>query len=71
MKTYGVLEAQLHTTLTSAPDGAEWQLQVPAALRPLYRRLGGPQSRSGHGVEENNSQLPPGIEPRSSDRPAR
>jgi hypothetical protein len=32
---------------------------------PLDRRLGGPQSRSGYGVEEKNSQPPPGIEPRS------
>jgi hypothetical protein len=31
---------------------------------PLNRRLGGPQSRSGHsGGEEKNSQSPPGIEP--------
>jgi hypothetical protein len=37
---------------------------------PLDRRLGGPQSRSGQGAEEKNSQLPPGIELRSSDRPA-
>jgi hypothetical protein len=29
---------------------------------PLDRRLGGLQSRSGHGVEEKNSQSPPGIE---------
>jgi hypothetical protein len=29
---------------------------------PLNRRLGGPQSRSGHGVEEKNSQPPPGSE---------
>jgi hypothetical protein len=28
----------------------------------LDRRLGGPQSRSGNGVEEKNSQPPPGIE---------
>jgi hypothetical protein len=26
---------------------------------PLDRRLGGPQSRSGHGDEEKNSQPPP------------
>jgi hypothetical protein len=32
----------------------------------LDRRLGGPQSRSGHGVKVKNSQLPPGIELRSS-----
>jgi hypothetical protein len=29
----------------------------------LDRRLGGPQSRSGRGGEEKNSQPPPGIEP--------
>jgi hypothetical protein len=34
---------------------------------PLDRRLGGPQSRFGHSVEEKNSQPPPGIEP---DHPA-
>jgi hypothetical protein len=28
----------------------------------LDRRLDGPQSRSGHGGEEKNSQPPPGIE---------
>jgi hypothetical protein len=30
---------------------------------PLDRRLGGPQSRSGRGGEEKNSQPAPGIEP--------
>jgi hypothetical protein len=30
---------------------------------PLDRRLGGPQSRSGHGGEEKNSQPLPGLEP--------
>jgi hypothetical protein len=34
---------------------------------PLYRSLGGLQSRSGRGVEEKDSQPPPGIEPPSSD----
>jgi hypothetical protein len=29
---------------------------------PLDRRLGGPQSRSGRGGEEKNSQPPPGLE---------
>jgi hypothetical protein len=33
---------------------------------PLDRRLGGPQSRSGHGIEEKNSQPPLGLEARSS-----
>jgi hypothetical protein len=46
------------------------QLHAPAPLRQgknprhtLDRRLGGPQSRSGRGGEEKNSQPPPGIEP--------
>jgi hypothetical protein len=30
---------------------------------PLYRRLGGPQSRSGRGGEQKNSQILPGLEP--------
>jgi hypothetical protein len=29
---------------------------------PLDRRLGGSKSRSGHGGEEKNSQLLPGLE---------
>jgi hypothetical protein len=37
----------------------------------LYRRLGEPQSWSGHGGEEKNSQPLPGIEPYNPDRPAR
>jgi hypothetical protein len=54
--------------------GTRWevsgQIHAPAALPsgkeprfPLDRRLGGPQSRSGRGGEEKNSQPPPGIEP--------
>jgi hypothetical protein len=46
-------------------------LQGKSPQYPLDRRLGGPQSQSGHGAEEKNSQSPSGIEPRSSDRPAR
>jgi hypothetical protein len=30
---------------------------------PLYRRMGGPHSRSGHGGEEKNFQPLPGLEP--------
>jgi hypothetical protein len=40
------------------------QLHAPAALPPRYlldKRLSGPRRRSGHGVEEKNSQPPPGI----------
>jgi hypothetical protein len=41
------------------------QLHAPAACPwyPLARRLGGPQSQSGRGGEEKNSQLLPGLEP--------
>jgi hypothetical protein len=35
------------------------------------RRLVGPQSHSGHGGDEKNSQSLPGIEPWNPDRPAR
>jgi hypothetical protein len=79
MKAYWGMEVYLHTffhlgirwrwVISFTP----WQLypQGKSLRYPLDRRLGGPQSRSGHGVEEKNSQPPPGIEPRSSDRPAR
>jgi hypothetical protein len=39
---------------------------LPQGKSPRYsldRRLDGPQSRSGRGDEEKNSQSPPGIEP--------
>jgi hypothetical protein len=46
------------------------QLHAPTALLPgteplvpIGRKLGGPQSRSGGGGEEKNSQLLPGLEP--------
>jgi hypothetical protein len=61
---------------TSALHGVSGQCHAPAALYPrvkdprypLYRRLGGPQSRSGH----RGWRLPlPGIEPQSHGRPAR
>jgi hypothetical protein len=38
---------------------------------PLYRRLGGPQSRSGHRDYRKKPLPPAGIEPRSPGRPAR
>jgi hypothetical protein len=45
------------------------QLHYPAALPPgkdppvpIGYEMGGPQSRSGCGGEEKNSQPPPGIE---------
>jgi hypothetical protein len=62
--------------------GTRWRWVVSFTPRPLYpqgksplypldRRLGGPQSLSGRSGEEKNTQPPPGIEPRSSDRPGR
>jgi hypothetical protein len=38
-------------------------LQGKSTWYPLDSRLGGPQSRSGRGGKEKNSQLPPGIQP--------
>jgi hypothetical protein len=38
-------------------------LQEKSPWYALDRRLGGPQSRSGHGGEVKNSQPLPGIEP--------
>jgi hypothetical protein len=55
-------------SLTSALDGVGDQRHVPAALPPgktrypLYRRLGGPQGRSGL-VRKISS--PPGFDPRA------
>jgi hypothetical protein len=57
--------------LTPALDGGEWTASRPGRFTPrenspwypLDRRLGGTQSRSGRGGEENNSQPLPGIEP--------
>jgi hypothetical protein len=57
--------------------GIRWRRVVSFIPRPLYpqgkisrypldRRLGGPQSRSGHGGEETNSRLPLGVDPPSS-----
>jgi hypothetical protein len=59
------VEVYLHAFLTSALDGSRWVVRFTP--RPLYphgkgpcypldRRLSGPQSRSGHGGEEKNSQ---------------
>jgi hypothetical protein len=56
-------------SLTSALDGGKWSTLRPPALPPgksprypLDRRLGGPQSWSGRGGEEKNSQPQPAIE---------
>jgi hypothetical protein len=56
--------------LDSALDGGEWLASRPGRFTqgksrryPLDRRLGGIQSRSGHGGEEKNSKPLSGIEP--------
>ena len=54
--------------LTSALDGVGGQRHAPAALPPgktrypLYRRLGGPQGRSGR---VRKISPPPGFDPRT------
>jgi hypothetical protein len=68
-----------YSITTSALDGGEWSASRPAALYPrgkdprypLYRRLGGPQIRSGHRGYRQNPLPLPGIEPLSPGRPAR
>jgi hypothetical protein len=62
---------------THSRPGGEWSASR-RALTPrketrytLDRRLGGPQSRSGHRDYRKNHLPPPGIEPRSPGRPAR
>jgi hypothetical protein len=56
------VSGQLHTPTILPPGKSLWY--------PLDRRLGGPQSRSGRGGEEKNSQPTPGIELENPDRPA-
>jgi hypothetical protein len=71
MKTYWGWRYSSTHSLTSALDGGEWSTSRPGRFTPRERapwypldsRLGGPQSRSGRGGEEKNSQPPPGIEP--------
>jgi hypothetical protein len=69
----GEVELYLHSLFDL---GTRWRWVVSFTPRPLYpqgkspwyplyRRLGGPQSRSGHDGKEKNSQPPPGIDPRT------
>jgi len=44
--------------------------QGKSAQYLFERRLGGPQTWSGCGGEEKNSQLPPGIGPQNPNCPA-
>jgi hypothetical protein len=67
----GIREWKYSSThsLTSALDGGEWSVSRPGRFTPTerapgtHRIGGGPQSHSGRGDEEKNSQSPPGIEP--------
>jgi hypothetical protein len=70
-KRIGRVEVQLHSLFYL---GTRWRWVVSFTSRPLYpqsksswyplyRRLGGLQSRSGRGGEEKNSKSSPGIEP--------
>jgi hypothetical protein len=70
MKAYWGMEVISMHSLTSALDGGEWSVSRTGRFtpgeNPWYRldwRLSEPQSRSGRGGEEKNSQPPPGIEP--------
>jgi hypothetical protein len=61
MKAYGGVEVQLHAFLTLALDGGERLASRPDRFNsrarapvPLDRRLGGPQSQSGGGGEEES-----------------
>jgi hypothetical protein len=57
MKMYGAVNVYIHIFLTSALVGGKWSASfTPRPLYPggknprypLYRRLGGPQNRSGN-----------------------
>jgi len=62
VKTFGWVDVQLHTYLTSVLDGGEWSVSlsgclIPGGKRhkcPLGRRLCGLERRSGHCTEGKN-----------------
>jgi hypothetical protein len=64
MKTYGVMEVQLHSFLTLVLDGGEWLASQPGRFTPKERTPGthckggwmGPESRFGCDGEEKNSR---------------
>ena len=60
------VEVYLYSSMTAALEGGEWSAARPGRTLPpgktrypFYRRLGGPQGRSGQA--ENSS--PPGFDP--------
>jgi hypothetical protein len=69
MKAYWGSGGTAPRILVLGIDGSG-QLHAPTSLLPgkqtlvpIRQEAGGPQSRSGRGGEEKNSQPPPGIEP--------
>jgi hypothetical protein len=64
MKAYWGVEVELQAFLTLELDGGEWSASPPGCYTwcPLDRRLGGPQSWTGHS-EGKNSQPLPGLKP--------
>jgi len=69
----GGTEAQLHLIPTLALDGDEWLTSCSRCFTtskepwyPLYQRLGGPDSSSGHLRDEKNLLPPPGFKPFTS-----
>jgi len=66
---YGGVEVQLYSFLTTALEGGEGSASRPGrslppgkTRYPLYRRLGGPQGRSG---QVRKISPPPGFDPRT------
>jgi hypothetical protein len=62
MKKYEGVAVQLHTFLTSAFDGGDWQqchalATLSAANKPWYSRLGRLHTRSGGRGEQKNHLL--------------
>jgi hypothetical protein len=74
IKTYTKKEVRFHVYLASMLDGGELSVPRPGRFKPwgkspsypFDKRLCGPQSQSGCGDEEEESQPLPEIEPRSS-----
>jgi hypothetical protein len=78
MKTYVGVDVLIHIFLTSALVGGEWSASRPCFLSPgksprypFYRRLGGPQSRSGRYGEAKIFYSTRTLTPASPGRPAR
>jgi hypothetical protein len=56
MNAYGGVDLKLHTFLTLALDEGEWSASRAGPFTPGYpldRRMGRPQSWSGHGIKHD------------------